>query len=87
MWVVGSAYCSFDFDLQLTEILVILYDGDLNGDDVVNVADVLRVQRIILGLVPATQNDLDHGDVYPPDAPDGVIDISDLLLILKMALQ
>jgi hypothetical protein len=44
-------------------------------------------QRIVLGSITATQLELDHGDVYPLGAPDGVIDVSDLLLIQKMVIQ
>ena len=53
-----------------------------------NAADLLIAQRIVLGLInPPTPLDLAHGDVYPPGAPDGVIDMSDLLLIQKMVLN
>ena len=67
-------------------------DGDLAPygapDGLVNAADLLIAQRIVLGLInPPTPLDLAHGDVYPPGAPDGVIDMSDLLLIQKMVLN
>jgi hypothetical protein len=61
-------------------------DGDLNSDGVVNAADVLVALRIISGELSATQLELDHGDVYPPDEPDGVVDISDLLIIQRKVL-
>ena len=31
-----------------------------------------------------TPLELDHGDLYPPGAPDGVFDLSDAMLILKL---
>jgi hypothetical protein len=66
-------------------------DGDLapwgapNG--VVNAADYLIAQQIVLGLRQVTTIELAHGDLYPPGAPDGVINMSDLLLILKVVLN
>ena len=67
-------------------------DGDLAPygapDGVVNAADLLIAQRIVLGLIdPLTQQDLAHGDVYPPGAPDSVINLSDYLLIQQMILS
>jgi hypothetical protein len=61
-------------------------DGDLNGDGVVDAADVLLAERIALGLVAPTANQLAHGDVSPPSAPDGVIDVRDFLRIQQKAL-
>jgi hypothetical protein len=56
-------------------------------DGVVDMADYLITQRIVLGAIQPTAQELVQGDIYPPGAPDGVIDISDLVLILKMANQ
>jgi len=55
-------------------------DGDLNGDGNVNAGDYLIANRIVLDLLTATPTHLAHGDMYPA-TPDGVIDLSDLLLI------
>jgi hypothetical protein len=48
-------------------------DGDLNGDGVVDVADVLIVQQIALGKIVPSSFQITHGDVNG----DGVIDIND----------
>ncbi len=65
-------------------------DGDLaplaSPDGVINVADLLIAQRIVLGQLQASNTALAHGDLYPPAAPDGVIDLSDLLLIQQLVL-
>lgn len=58
-------------------------DGDLNGNGVVDVADYLLMRRDVLGEKQATTQELAHGDLYPPGSPDGVIDLSDLALLLK----
>jgi len=67
-------------------------DGDLAPygapDGVVNAADLLIAQRIVLGLIaPPTPQDLAHGDVYPPGSPDSVINLSDYLIIQQMVLS
>ena len=63
-------------------------DGDIAPlgapDGLINAADHLIAQRIVLGLVTATSLELAHGDIYPTGTPDGVINISDLILILKL---
>ena len=64
--------------------------GDLNGDGLVDIADVLLARRMVLGqLVPTAEQKL-HGDVAPLVAgkprPDGVLDLGDLLLIQRKAL-
>ena len=61
-------------------------DGDLNGDGVVDVADVALAERIALGLITPTADQLAHGDVAPAGAPDGVIDAADVARILRKAL-
>ncbi|OGI59214.1 MAG: hypothetical protein A2V58_06190 [Candidatus Muproteobacteria bacterium RBG_19FT_COMBO_61_10] len=62
-------------------------DGDLaprnapNG--VVDAADYVVAQQIVLGKIQPTAQDLARGDLYPPGAPDGVIDLPDMLLLLN----
>jgi hypothetical protein len=69
--------------------VVVLSDGDLNGDGVVTVADALKALRIAMGLDATTASDLAHGDVAPllNGTPqfDGKIDVSDVVLILRKA--
>lgn len=61
-------------------------DGDMapwgapNG--VIDAADCMILQRIVLGDVQASVQQLAHGDLYPAGAPDGVIDMSDLIILL-----
>lgn len=62
-------------------------DGDVAplgaSDGVVDAADYMVMQRIVLGEIQATTKELAHGDLYPPGAPDGVIDLSDLTVLLS----
>jgi hypothetical protein len=60
-------------------------DGDMapsgapNG--VIDTADLMVLQRIVLGEIQPTTQQLAHGDIYPVGAPDGVIDMSDLIVL------
>lgn len=64
-----------------------LADGDLaplgNPDGLINAADYLIGQRIVLGLLTATPLELAHGDLHPVGVADGDIDMSDLILLLQ----
>jgi YD repeat-containing protein len=62
-------------------------DGDLNNDGVVNIVDVLLVTRMVNGLIQPTANQVLHGDVAPAGHPNGVIDVADMLRILRKANQ
>ena len=79
----GCIYC---FPAQTRAL-----DGDLapwgapNGQ--LNAADLLIMQRIVLGEIPATPLDYQNGDLYPPGSPDGVINTSDLILLSGLVLQ
>jgi len=61
-------------------------DGDLNGDGIMDVADVLLADRIALGLIVPTTTQQTHGDVAPVGNPDGIIDAADVLRIRQKAL-
>ena len=62
-------------------------DGILTGGTGPSIADALRALRIAAGLITPDTNDLAHGDVAPLVAgipqPDGKIDISDAIVILR----
>ena len=60
--------------------------GDMNGDNRVNILDVALAQRVALGLQAATPDQLNagHGDVF--GTPDGVIDFRDVVAIQYIAL-
>jgi cytochrome c peroxidase len=66
---------------------VIFSDGCLNCGGAVGIADAVRALHIAVGNIDPTDNDLIHGDVSPlvngVPAPNGRIDPSDALLILK----
>jgi len=62
-------------------------DGRLVDPNQVSIADALRALRIASGLITPTANDLAHGDVAPlvnnVPAPDGKIDLGDVIVILR----
>ena len=66
-------------------------DGDVgplgNPDGLVNQADLVIMNKIMMGTLTATVNELSHADLYPQGAPDGVIDLSDMVLFQKLILQ
>jgi hypothetical protein len=60
--------------------------GDINGDGVVDAADVALVERMVLGLMTPNATQKQRADVSPPGNPDGVIDASDVARIRLKAL-
>ena len=66
------------------------HDGDINGNGVVNVVDIMLAEQIALGLLTPTTDQFAHGDVAPLvsgiPAPDVKIDAADLLIITRKAL-
>jgi len=66
-------------------------DGDIGPlgapDGIVNHADLVIMNQLMLGQLPVTTTELSHVDLYPPGAPDGVIDLSDMVLFQKLILQ
>ncbi len=73
-----------------TETVTPPHDGDINGDGVVNVVDVMLTEQIAMGQLAPTTNQFAHGDVAPlvngVPAPDGKIDAADVLVIERKAL-
>ena len=57
--------------------------GDLVPDGKVDAGDYLVALRIVLGEITPTALELFQGDLYPVGNPDGVLDLSDLLLLRK----
>jgi len=66
---------------------VIVADGDINLDGLVNAADVLLATRAVLELITLTAEQIAHGDYRPTPLGDGKIMVDDLLLVTKTALQ
>ena len=56
-------------------------NGDMSGDNLLNVADTLLMERAILGLATVTAEQLLRADIYPQSSPDGQIDLSDLMVL------
>jgi hypothetical protein len=63
--------------------------GDISGDGIVDSTDALLALRIAAGLDEPTSSKLTRGDVAPLvngiSHPDGQIDISDVVVILRKA--
>lgn len=83
-----NSVLSYTFNLNV--VAVPTPDGDLNSDGQVNVGDVLIALRIASGLITASTDQMEHGDVAPlldgSPAPDGVINVADVLVIQRKAL-
>jgi hypothetical protein len=66
-------------------------DGDINGDSVVDIADILLGEQILLGTVTPTSAQIQRGDVAPlvggVPASDGVFEAGDLLIIQQKVNQ
>lgn len=61
-------------------------DGDANLDGIINIVDVLLVQRHVLSIALLTPDRIARVDLYPPGGGDGVINLQDLLLVTRAAL-
>ena len=84
---IGQALYIWADDFTLAPVIA---DGDLaprgSPDGLINAADYLIAQRIALGLLIATPQEILHADFTPIGAPDGIIDMSDLILLLRLVL-
>jgi hypothetical protein len=60
-------------------------DGDVNGDGKVDVADVIMVERYLLGLGTLTPDQLAAADIAPPGG-DGVVNLADLVVLEQRVL-
>ncbi|MBR3630920.1 MAG: hypothetical protein IKN55_10705 [Oscillospiraceae bacterium] len=60
-----------------------LQQGDLDGDGIVTVTDVIFLQRYLLCGMPLTQAEADCADVYE----DGEVDVFDLAILKRMLLS
>lgn len=62
-------------------------DGETTGPDgQLTAADVIVLQRIVLGVITPTAEELLVGDVAPVGNPDGVLDMADVLVLQRAVL-
>ena len=57
--------------------------GDLNGDGIYNIVDVLLCVQFVMGTIELEEDDFNQADINY----DSVIDIFDVLLIVDMILD
>jgi hypothetical protein len=66
--------------------VIVVPDGDVDGNGVTDIGDALKALRITVGLDLPSATELLHGDVAPlviGGAPDNVINVADALLIMN----
>jgi len=78
----GDSGFTFGSALVRNAIPVTL-DGDLNEDGKSNAGDLKIMMDIILDMPVDRSIEPGHGDYYPPGNPDGIINMSDLILMLS----
>ena len=65
--------------------------GDVNGDGVVDVRDLLLMQQIVLGIQQADAGQMIRADIAPLSAglpaPDGVLNAADYLILQRVVLE
>jgi len=80
----SSATVNEMVSVEVQAVAVITADGDINDDGLVNVADFLLATQHINQLRVLTALEIARGDLYPAGAPDGVLNLSDLILLQKI---
>jgi len=68
-------------DLDEYLITITIPNGDINNDGQVDTADLLLMRRHINNVITLTKLPILRGDIYPTGLPDGVLDLSDLILL------
>jgi hypothetical protein len=77
----GDANDAGSTSTAFNETVKSVHDGDINGDEMVDAADVALAERIALGLFVPTSSEIAHGDING----DGAIDASDVEHIRRKA--
>jgi hypothetical protein len=62
-------------------------NGDINGDGLLNIGDLVLALRHVLGLTTLNAAQINRGDLYPAAAGDGLFNLSDLLLLQQQILS
>lgn len=76
----GNPQAQFDnFNISLSPV-----PGDINNDGLVNVGDLLLMQRYILNLITLDTAAIERGDLYPENSGDGSLTVSDFLLLMQL---
>jgi hypothetical protein len=70
--------------IDVQEMPTVIADGDINDDGNVNVADILLATQHINNISSLSASQIARGDLYPPVAPDGILNLSDLVLLRKI---
>jgi arylsulfatase A-like enzyme len=66
---------------------VFAHTGDINGDQKVDVTDVLLATQSLIGTRVFTAQEVARSDIYPQTAGDGELTIADLILLNKWVLS
>ena len=56
------------------------------SDGIVNAADLLIMQRIVLGEILPNTTQMTNGDMFPVGSPDGSINVQDLIILQQSVL-
>ena len=64
----------------------VVVNGDINEDGQFNTGDLQIMRKIILNEAVERKIEPGHADFYPPGAPDGILNTSDLLLMQQFLL-
>lgn len=68
--------------------MLVVANGDINDDGVMNVVDVMLGLQILNGQIVATADQLSRGDVAAivggVPSPDGAFNVGDLLVIQRL---
>jgi hypothetical protein len=66
------------------QVSVAVRNGDIDGNGVIDVADTLLLQQYLGGSRSLDSLQIARGDLYPVNAGDGQLTLSDLLLLEKL---
>jgi hypothetical protein len=87
LWLVGSLSLAFP---SSSLALITGVAGDIaprgNPDGKIDSADVILLERMVLGEITPTADELLAGDVAPVGGPDGVLNMADVLVLQRAVL-